>query len=152
MSEHDELTVLFPVEPTEEMMLAGDAAILDGLQKALLGVTDGLHPKHASWNVYMAMRAANLGSMRLLYAHDAFCPSCGHNRDKSSISTISYANEIKECQMCGCVWQEPNVAAMQINRESALDKPANPGDGSGPASTAAPDRRKGRRLGSHFRR
>ena len=46
---------LLPTEPTEEMMAAGDEAILDGLLKAQLGIPYGLHPEHASWNVYQAM-------------------------------------------------------------------------------------------------
>ena len=50
--------VLVPREPTEAMMEAGDEACRDGLQKAALGIPYGLHPKHASWNVYKAMLAA----------------------------------------------------------------------------------------------
>ena len=49
--------VRVPREPTEAMMKAGDDAIIDGLQKAQLGISYGLHPEHACWNVYRAMLA-----------------------------------------------------------------------------------------------
>lgn len=47
--------VSMPREPTEEMMVAGDEAILDGIRKAQIGAPYGLHPGHACWNVYRAM-------------------------------------------------------------------------------------------------
>ena len=54
----DSERVSVPREPTEAMMEAGDEAIIDGMQKAQLGIPYGLHPTHACWNVYRAMLAA----------------------------------------------------------------------------------------------
>ena len=50
-------------EPDEGMMGAGDDAISDGLTKAQLGIPYGLHPEHASWNVWKAMSAALLSKL-----------------------------------------------------------------------------------------
>ena len=47
---------------------------------------------------------------RLLSPEDSFCPSCGHNRDKSSVSTIAHDDGTKECQMCGAKWREAAAA------------------------------------------
>jgi hypothetical protein len=52
--------VCVPVEPTKDMMNAGDEAIHDGLMKSSIGAPYGLHPDHACWNVYKAMLAARL--------------------------------------------------------------------------------------------
>lgn len=43
---------------------------------------------------------------RILFSDDAHCPGCGHNRDKSSVSTIALLDGRRECQMCGALWQE----------------------------------------------
>lgn len=45
---------------------------------------------------------------RILSDNDSFCPSCGHNRDKSSISSIDHG-EFKSCQKCGITWEELNI-------------------------------------------
>lgn len=42
---------------------------------------------------------------RSLSDSDAFCPSCGHNRDKSSVSSIDHGG-FKSCQKCGATWTE----------------------------------------------
>src|SRR3990167_108582 len=49
---------LMPDEPTEEMMIAGGEAIIDGLMKAQIGSPYGLRPEPVSLNVYKAMLAA----------------------------------------------------------------------------------------------
>lgn len=43
---------------------------------------------------------------RVLNASDAFCPKCGHNRDKSSVSSIDEGAGVRSCQMCGTKWRE----------------------------------------------
>jgi hypothetical protein len=47
---------------------------------------------------------------RVLLDTDAFCPSCGHNRDKSSVSSIDMEDGKHECQMCGIQWSESALA------------------------------------------
>ena len=47
-----------PRETTEEIMKKGDEAIREDLQKAQMGISYGLHPEHACWNVYRDMLAA----------------------------------------------------------------------------------------------
>lgn len=46
---------------------------------------------------------------RVLAPTDAFCPSCGHNRDKSSVSSVDLGEGRKGCQMCGAEWVEPTA-------------------------------------------
>lgn len=43
---------------------------------------------------------------RTLLASDPCCPQCGHNRDKSSVSSIDNEDGTKSCQMCGTMWRE----------------------------------------------
>jgi hypothetical protein len=43
---------------------------------------------------------------RVLFEEDAYCPSCGHNRDKSSVSTIDHQDGTRSCQLCGTRWLE----------------------------------------------
>jgi len=50
-------------------------------------------------------RVAGVG--RVLKPADPFCPKCGHNRDKSSVSSIDHGEGRKSCQMCGAEWLEP---------------------------------------------
>jgi len=46
------------------------------------------------------------GALRVLLDTDPYCPSCGHNRDKSSVSSIAMDNGERQCQMCGATWAE----------------------------------------------
>lgn len=46
---------------------------------------------------------------RTLFASDPFCPACGHNRDKSSVSSINHEDGTNSCQMCGIRWSEITV-------------------------------------------
>ena len=43
---------------------------------------------------------------RALLHTDAFCPRCGHNRDKSAVSSIDCEDGTKYCQMCSATWIE----------------------------------------------
>ena len=43
---------------------------------------------------------------RRLFESDEFCPKCGHNRDKSSVSTIANDDGTQSCQMCAATWDE----------------------------------------------
>ena len=43
---------------------------------------------------------------RALWDDDSFCPSCGHDRDASSVSSIDHGNGQHSCQMCGAKWLE----------------------------------------------
>lgn len=44
--------------------------------------------------------------LRVLDQSDSFCPSCGHNRDKSSVSSIDNEDGTRSCQMCNARWIE----------------------------------------------
>ena len=57
---------------------------------------------------------------RELLSSDVYCPSCGHNRDKSSVSTIALPGGWKQCQMCGATWSEI---------DALLAQPATPAQG-----------------------
>lgn len=46
------------------------------------------------------------GVLRTLLDTDPYCPSCGHNRDKSAVSSIAHHDGTRSCQMCGTRWQE----------------------------------------------
>lgn len=46
------------------------------------------------------------GGMRVLYASDAFCSKCGHNRDTSSVSSVNNEDGTQSCQQCGTSWVE----------------------------------------------
>jgi formate dehydrogenase maturation protein FdhE len=48
---------------------------------------------------------------RVLDATDPFCPKCGHNRDKSSVSSIDHGAGRRSCQMCGAEWTERAACA-----------------------------------------
>lgn len=47
-----------------------------------------------------------LEHVRVLFESDTFCPKCGHNRDKSSVSSIDNEDGTETCQMCGTKWLE----------------------------------------------
>lgn len=47
-----------------------------------------------------------MNTIRVLLSSDPFCPQCGHNRDKSSVSSIDEGDSIRSCQMCGATWRE----------------------------------------------
>ena len=47
---------------------------------------------------------------RVLLDSDSYCPSCGHNRDASSVSSIRHDDGTRSCQMCGSVWGEMKPA------------------------------------------
>lgn len=49
-------------------------------------------------------------ALRKLLDTDPFCPSCGHNRDKSAVSSIDNEDGTRSCQMCGTRWQETEFA------------------------------------------
>lgn len=54
-----------------------------------------------------ALRSYSMSSEgRILLEVDAYCPSCGHNRDKSATSTIVMGDESRKCQSCGADWRE----------------------------------------------
>jgi transcription elongation factor Elf1 len=44
--------------------------------------------------------------LRRLLDTDPHCPSCGHNRDKSSVSSIDHEDGTRSCQICGTRWLE----------------------------------------------
>ena len=48
--------------------------------------------------------------MRVLFESDPFCPKCGHNRDRSSVSSIDGSKDpaygYHYCQMCRSQWRE----------------------------------------------
>lgn len=48
----------------------------------------------------------NLLAERILFQSDAYCPSCGHNRDTSSVSSIDMEDGRQACQMCHATWIE----------------------------------------------
>lgn len=43
---------------------------------------------------------------RLLRGTDAYCPSCGHNRDTSCVSSVRADDGVETCQMCRACWRE----------------------------------------------
>ncbi len=43
---------------------------------------------------------------RVLDSDDSYCPKCGHNRDKSSVSSIDLGDGVRQCQSCGATWHE----------------------------------------------
>jgi hypothetical protein len=43
---------------------------------------------------------------RTLLDVDSYCPSCGHNRDESSVSSIDNEDGTHSCQQCGADWRE----------------------------------------------
>lgn len=44
--------------------------------------------------------------VRVIIDDDSYCPKCGHNRDKSCVSTIDMGGGVKKCQQCDCTWSE----------------------------------------------
>ena len=46
---------------------------------------------------------------RVLLDSDPFCPKCGHNRDRSSVSSINNEDGTRSCQMCGTRWTEVSI-------------------------------------------
>ena len=48
---------------------------------------------------------------RTLIDTDSYCPSCGHNRDESSVSSIDNEDGTHTCQQCGADWREQNTQA-----------------------------------------
>lgn len=66
----------------------------------------GKHGAHAEVYRMLLAKACRPEALRVLRETDAFCPNCGHNRDKSSVSTIAFLDGRKECQMCGALWRE----------------------------------------------
>lgn len=65
---------------------------------------------------------------RILLATDPYCPACGHNRDKSSVSTIDRGLGYKECQMCAAQWLEVNADTPEHKPSTrrGLDLPPEP--------------------------
>ena len=53
-----------------------------------------------------ATQPAEVEAMRVLTKDDSYCPSCGHDRDSSSVSSIDHDEGIKSCQMCAVRWRE----------------------------------------------
>lgn len=43
---------------------------------------------------------------RRLLESDSFCPSCGHNRDTSSVSSIDHKDGTHSCQACNARWRQ----------------------------------------------
>lgn len=41
---------------------------------------------------------------RVLFEEDGYCPSCAHNRDTSSVSSIVHQDGTHSCQMCNARW------------------------------------------------
>src|SRR3990172_4956369 len=66
-----------------------------------------------------AMELLLEGMMRRLLESDSWCPACGHNRDKSSVSSIDNDDGTRSCQMCGIDWIE------------SVAPPASPASGEG---------------------
>jgi len=46
------------------------------------------------------------GATRILFKADGYCPSCGHNRNISSVSSIYMGEGKHACQLCGTGWLE----------------------------------------------
>ncbi len=68
--------------------------------------------------------------MRELHEADAWCPQCGHNRDRSAVSSIDQENGMHRCQQCGATWREsqghealaPPVELQDITEEMGIHK------------------------------
>lgn len=70
--------------------------------------------------LYTAPQSGVREGMRVLREEDSYCPECGHNRDKSSISTITLPDGRHQCQKCSATWMEsPTRAADQVNTDAA---------------------------------
>jgi transcription elongation factor Elf1 len=67
-----------------------------------------------------------IGLLRILFEADAYCPSCGHNRDKSSVSSIDHQDGTKSCQMCGCRWIELSGPLANKNNKNGDDRNRDP--------------------------
>ena len=76
-----------------------------------------------------AMELLREGMMRRLLESDSWCPACGHNRDKSSVSSIDNDDGTRSCQMCGIDWIE-SVAppASPASGEVWVEVPREPTD------------------------
>lgn len=66
--------------------------------------------KQARQHIHLLARllhdsTAGVPVLRVLDAADAFCPKCGHNRDRSSVSSIDHGSH-QSCQLCGAEWRE----------------------------------------------
>lgn len=77
-------------------------------------------------------------AQRVLHESDAYCPKCGHNRDKSSVSTIDMQDGTRQCQMCGTGWRE--IAATATPTPPPLSPPKTATVPAEPGSTP-PERR-----------
>jgi hypothetical protein len=62
--------------------------------------------------------------LRVLDESDSFCPKCGHNRDKSSVSSINHGTH-QSCQVCAAEWREVAygvlVAGQQVYAPAGID-------------------------------
>jgi len=58
----------------------------------------------------MALRSLDGKAVRTLFATDSWCPACGHNRDRSSVSTIAGGQGMHHCQMCDTPWLELDLS------------------------------------------
>ena len=78
---------------------------------------------------------------RVLLDSDSYCPSCGHNRDASSVSSIRHDDGTRSCQMCGSVWGEmkpaPSAAPGPGSPRAFFERHIN--GGYTPVSVSAPD-------------
>jgi len=65
------------------------------------------------------LREKREGKVRRLLASDSWCPTCGHNRDTSSVSSIDNEDGTRSCQLCGVNWVELSAAPSAGGEEKA---------------------------------
>lgn len=66
-----------------------------------------------------------MNTVRVILSSDPFCPQCGHNRDKSSVSSVDLGEGRKGCQMCGAEWVEVSDAPSLAELDAAADSIAD---------------------------
>lgn len=59
------------------------------------------------------LKSGHLSRCRTLIDTDPFCPACGHNRDVSSVSSVSLGDGRHKCQQCGGTWVEIDAPEQQ---------------------------------------
>ncbi len=97
------------------------SSLADALMNALNDIDGGNY--NDSTFLFSAPPAPEAGK-RVLFDSDPFCPKCGHNRDRSSISSISDLSKgTHYCQLCQADWREIDTAPAEVDGQNAAQEP-----------------------------
>lgn len=90
-------------EKARQMAVVERDALLEKLRAATTMVCA---PSATAAPSDIVKRIVEGGATRILFKADGYCPSCGHNRNISSVSSIYMGEGKHACQLCGTGWLE----------------------------------------------